>query len=77
MSKIKIDDKEYELESLSSEANQQILCIQFVDAELLRLSNQTAVLQTARVAYFKALQQSLLASSTMPTANGIDTIKLS
>jgi hypothetical protein len=59
MATIRIDDKEYDIESLSDEAKAQLGSMQFVDAELQRLSAQVAVLQTARLAYSKALQQAL------------------
>ncbi|MEI7993316.1 MAG: DUF6447 family protein [Methylococcaceae bacterium] len=59
MTTVKIDDKDYELESLSEEAKGQLLSLQFVDAELQRLNAQAAVLQTARVAYAKALNEAL------------------
>jgi len=56
---IKIDEKEYELDLLSSDAKAQLLSLQFVDAELQRLQAQVAVYQTARMAYSKALQEVL------------------
>jgi hypothetical protein len=56
---IKIDDKDYDTESLSEEAIAQLTSIQFVDQELARLQAQAAVLQTARVAYGKALTDAL------------------
>ncbi len=56
---IKIDDKEYDLDKLSEEARSQLLNLQFVDAELQRLNAQAAVLQTARAAYSKALNEAL------------------
>ncbi len=56
---IKIDNIDYELDTLSDEAKAQLTSLQFVDAELQRLSAQTAVLQTARMAYSKALQAAL------------------
>lgn len=59
MSKITIDNQEYELDSLSDEARAQLTSLQFVDAELQRLQAMSAVLQTARIAYFKALQAAL------------------
>ena len=63
MPMIKIDGKDYELDNFSEEAKGQLASLQFVDAELLRLVAQTAVLQTARMAYSKALQQALPALS--------------
>jgi len=59
MATIKIDDKEYDSEQLSAEAKAQLMSLQFVDAELQRLTAQAAVLQTARVAYAKALNEAL------------------
>ena len=59
MSRIKIDNQEYEFEMLSAEAKEQLASIQFVDTEVLRLKSQLAVLQTARLAYSKALSDAL------------------
>lgn len=70
MTTIKIDGKDYEIESLSDEAKSQLGSIQFVDSELASLQAKTAVLQTARVAYSKALQAAL------PALGGSDTLKL-
>lgn len=55
MSKITIDNKEYEIESLSEEAKAQIASLQYVDSELIRLQAQLAAMQTARNAYANAL----------------------
>jgi len=71
MPTIKIDNKEYDLDSLSDECKAQLASIQFVEQELARLQAQAAVLQTARTAYAKALQ------ATLPAVGGSDTIKLS
>ncbi|MGZ3972001.1 MAG: DUF6447 family protein [Methylobacter sp.] len=59
MTTITIDNKDYELESLSEEAKAQLTSLQFVDAELQRLNAQAAVFQTARTAYAKALSNAL------------------
>jgi hypothetical protein len=56
---IKIDDKDYDFDTLSDEAKNQLVSLQFVDAELQRLNAQAAVLQTARVAYANALKSAL------------------
>lgn len=56
---IKIDDKDYDLDQLSDEAKAQLASLQFVDNELQRLNAQSAVLQTARMAYSKALNDAL------------------
>jgi len=59
MAMIKIDDTEYDLDSLTDEAKNQLGSLQFVDAELARLNSQTAVFQTARNAYSAALKDLL------------------
>ena len=59
MSTIKIDDIEYELDSLSKEAKEQLQNLQFVDQELARLQANSAVLQTARATYANALKEAL------------------
>ena len=67
---ITIDNKNYDLDSLSNEAKAQLASIQFVDAELARLQAKAAALQTARNAYAKALQAAL------PVLPESDTVKL-
>jgi len=59
MSLITIDEKEYDTDALSDEAKAQIVSLQFVDQELQRLNAQAAILQTARIAYSKALSDLL------------------
>ena len=71
MTTIKIDNKEYDVDSLSNEAKAQLASIQFVDNEIARLQGQLAAMQTARNAYGKAL------SSLLPVLGTGDTIKLS
>jgi len=75
MPMITIDGKEYDLDSLSDAARQQLQSLQFVDAELARLSAQSAVLQTARMAYSNALKQALNPAPN-PLFSG-DTLKFS
>lgn len=60
MATIIVDGVEYDADSLSEEATNQLQSIQFVDAELARLNAQAAVLQTARMAYSNALKQALV-----------------
>ena len=69
MATIKVNDKEYDSETLSDEAKLQLQSIQFIDQELQRLQAQAAVMQTARIAYSNALQAAL-------PVIGSDTIKL-
>jgi hypothetical protein len=59
MTTIKIDNKDYDLDKLSDNAKAQLVSMQFCDQELARLQAQAAALQTARLAYSKALQAAL------------------
>ncbi len=59
MTTITIDNHNYDLDALSDDARAQLTSLQFVDTELARMQAQTAVLQTARMAYAKALQAAL------------------
>jgi hypothetical protein len=70
MPTIKIDNKEYDLDTLSDQCKAQLASIQFVEQELARLQAQAAVLQTAKAAYLQGLKSSL------PVMGGSDTIKL-
>ncbi len=56
---IDIDGKTYQIDNLSSEAKSQLGNIRAVDAELKRLQQQTAIAQTARNSYARALQEVL------------------
>ena len=59
MTTITIDNVAYDLDTLSTDAKAQLLSIQFVDQELARLQAKAAALQTARIAYAKALGEAL------------------
>ena len=59
MPTIKIYDKDYDFDTLSQEAKDQLTSLQFVDNELIRLNAQVAVNQTARIAYSNALKELL------------------
>jgi hypothetical protein len=56
---ITIDEKEYDSEELSEEAKSQIAALQFVQGELQRITAQAAALETARMAYSRALKKEL------------------
>jgi hypothetical protein len=68
---IKIDNKEYDLDTLSDGCKVQLASIQFVEQKLARLQTKGTALQTAKAAYLQALKASL------PVLGGSDTIKLS
>jgi hypothetical protein len=70
---IKIDNKDYEFDTLPDQAKAQLNSLQFVESELQRLGAKAAVLQTARASYAKGLSDVLL---NTPSITGGDTIKL-
>ena len=49
MTTLKIDNKEYDLDTLSDECKAQLASIQFVEQELARLQAQAAALQTEKM----------------------------
>ena len=59
MTTITIDGKEYDTDTLSDETKAQLGSVQYVDSELARLQAQAAALQTARMAYGRALKETL------------------
>jgi prefoldin subunit 5 len=59
MATITIDGSEYDVETLSDETKAQLGSLQYVDSELARLQAHAAALQTARIAYGRALKQTL------------------
>jgi predicted nucleic acid-binding protein len=56
---IPIDDKEYDIESLSDEAKKQIVSMRVADEEIAALQRKLAIAQTARNAYANALREEL------------------
>lgn len=70
MPNIKIDDKEYDLDSLSPEVKAQLEMLVATDNKIRELQRDLAIAQTARVAYSRALNDAL------PKFEG-DTIKIS
>ncbi len=59
MSKITIDGKEYELDSLSEETKNQLISLQVCDQKIQSTQQELAILQTARMAYANALKELL------------------
>ena len=68
MTTIKIDDIDYDTDKFSDDAKAQLVSLQFCDQELQRLQAQAAAIQTARIAYAKALQSALPA---MPAGDAL------
>ena len=63
MPTIRIDNTDYDSETLSNEAKAQLQMLQVTDQEIARLNVQLAIAQTARVAYAQALRSALPAAS--------------
>jgi hypothetical protein len=61
--KLVIDGVEYAIDQLSDEAKAQIGNLQATEQELTRLKQQTAIVQTARMAYANALKKALPAAA--------------
>ncbi len=53
---VKIDGKEYSLESLDDETKAHLASIQAVDRRILDLKEQIAIHQTARIGYANVLK---------------------
>ncbi|GAB1394640.1 tetratricopeptide repeat protein [Rhodocyclaceae bacterium] len=63
MPKIKIDNREYDTDSLSDVARQNLQMLQMTEQEIQRLQMQLAIAQTARNAFANALKQNLPATA--------------
>ena len=59
MPKIKINDKEYDSESLSDNAKQQLSNLIFVQNEIKKLNSEIAVYKTAKNSYSLALNKAI------------------
>ena len=67
MSKITIDNIEYNLNDLTDEVKNNIGMLQAVEQEIQRLNVQLAIAQTARIAYARVVKDNLpkVASETV------------
>ena len=59
MTKVTINDKEYEYDELGEESKKQINNLRFVQAEILRLQSLISVTKTSEQVYKNALNESL------------------
>ena len=75
MTQITIDDKSYDLDSLSNDAKAQLGSLQFVDSEIARLQAQLAAMQTARIGYANALKAELSKNDVLSSSG--DTLRFS
>ena len=60
--KIKLDDKEYEVETLSDEVKAKLNLIQFATKREQELTNMQALLQRAKNSYIESLKQEMLSN---------------
>ena len=72
MATLNIDNKEYDVDTLSDECKAQLASIQFVEQELARLQATAASLQTAKAAYLQALKASLPSDDACVKRLGFD-----
>ena len=56
---IKINDKEYDSDSLSDEAKRQLASLAFVQNEIKKLNSEIAVYKTAEISYSFALSKAI------------------
>lgn len=59
MPTVKIDDAEYDFDSLPEEARRSLGMLRTVDQEIEHLKVRMAIAQTARIAYGTALKEAL------------------
>ena len=60
--KIKIDNKEYDVENLSDQAKVTVASLQFTTTRMQELNNMQALLQRAKNSYCESLKQEMLSS---------------
>jgi len=77
MTTIKIDDKDYDVDEMSDNAKAQLISIQYCDQELQRLQLQVAAIQTARMAYGRALHEALEGETKTAPLSASDKLKFS
>ena len=72
MVKITLDGFEYDAEGLNSAAIANVQSLHFIETQLQRLSNETAVLQTAKKTYIDSLRLEIEVSGAEPIKHDID-----
>lgn len=60
--KIKIEDKEYNLDDLSDFAKSQVASLKFVETKIRETNNLKAILQRAKNSYVKELKTEIISS---------------
>jgi len=64
MSKITIDDVEYDIEQASDVAKEKYASIRYVDELILQKNNELQIAQTAKIGYSNALKRQLTKGDT-------------
>ena len=62
--KVRTDDEEYDLASLSAEARAQLESIKFADAQIAELTNMQALLTRAKKSYIDGLEREIIKART-------------
>ena len=59
--KIKLGEKEYDLDKMSDPAKAQLASLQFADQRIMELKNMQALLQRAKNSYMESLKAEMIA----------------
>ena len=59
MSKITIDEKEYDLSEATENVKVQVANVEFVDEMIIQKNNELQVAETAKIGYLRALKREL------------------
>ena len=62
--KIKLDDKEYDVENLNDQAKAALALLQFATTRMQELNNMQALLQRAKNSYVESLKQEMLSGKS-------------
>ena len=62
--KIKINDKEYDVENLSDQGKATLASMQFATLRMQELDNMKALLQRSKNSYLESLKQEILSSKS-------------
>ena len=60
--KIKLEDKEYDVENLSDQAKATLASLQFATTRMQELNNMQALLRRAKMSYMETIKQEMVAS---------------
>ena len=64
MTTIKLDDKDYNVENLSDQAQQAVAALKFANIRIQELNNMRALLQCAKNSYIETLKREMLSNKT-------------